>query len=98
MKAINEKFQEGLDSIVNSPGWIKIYSDAPIGAKEALELKFYYFAMKNKGTPITIEKLLELCRNKKNMLKKADYEYLSMFAKDPREKAFYAKCIAEATE
>ena len=27
MKAINEKFQEGLDSIVNSPGWIKIYNE-----------------------------------------------------------------------
>lgn len=54
--------------------------------------------MQNKGTPITIEELLELCRNKKNMLKKADYEYLSMFAKDPRYAAFLKRCIAEAKE
>ena len=41
MKAINERLQEGLDHFMKNKSWRAIYEDAPIGAKEELELNFW---------------------------------------------------------
>ncbi len=87
MKAINERLQEGLDHFMKNESWRSIYEDAPDGAKEELELQFYNSYMVDQGKRLSSEEYLEIGRGFKNKKKKADYKYLLMFAKDPREKA-----------
>ena len=98
MKARIPQFQEGLDFFCENESWAAIYNGAPDGEKEELELKFYAQWRDSIGKPLTEEeylKLGDLCVTPK---KKADWEYALMFAKDPRQVAFYRKCIAKATE
>ena len=98
MKARIPQFQEGLDFFCKNESWRGIYEAAPIGAKESLEIQFYCALRDKQGNPVQTEELLELSRNRKTHLKRADWKYLLMFAKDPRQVAFYKRCIAEATD
>ena len=98
MKARIPQFQEGLDKFYANEGWRDIYDAAPEGAKESLEFMFQNSLCANEGKALSPKELLSISRNRKTKLKKADWEYLLMFAKDPRQIAFYRKCIAKATE
>ena len=98
MKARIPQFQEGLDFVCQNEGWRKIYENAPDGAKEELELKFYDQWRNSIGQPLSEEDYLRLGDLCATPLKKADWEYELTFAKDPRHIAFIKKQIAEATE
>ena len=98
MKAINERLQEGLDHFMKNETWRAIYEDAPIGAKEELELNFYNSYKAGKGEKLSTEEILEIGRGFKNKKKKADYKYLLMFAKDPREKAALQRAMDACAE
>ena len=98
MKAINEKYQEGLDRFLKNESWRLIYDGAPDGAKESLELQFFISVMTENGKPISNEELLGLIRDRKTNLTKKDYEYLLPLAKDPRLRAAYEKCIKKFSE
>ena len=98
MKAINERLQEGLDYFIENDTWRAIYEDAPDGAKESLELQFYNSYKVGKGEELSTEEYLEIGRGFKNKKKKADYKYLLMFAKDPREKAALQRAMDACAE
>lgn len=98
MKARIPQFQEGLDFFCKNESWKGIYDAAPEGAKESLEVMFQNSLCEEEGTPLSAEELLKIARNRTKPLRKKDYEYLLMFAKDPRQAAFYKRCIAEATD
>ena len=98
MKAINERLQEGLDHFMKNKSWRSIYEDAPVGAKEELELKFYNSYKVGKGEVLSTEEYLEIGRGFKNKKKKADYKYLLMFAKDPRHKAALQRAMDACEE
>ena len=98
MKAINERLQEGLDHFMKNKSWRAIYEDAPIGAKEELELNFYNSYKAGKGEKLSTEEILEIGRGFKNKKKKADYKYMLMFAKDPREKAALQRAMDACAE
>ena len=98
MKAINERLQEGLDHFMKNETWRSIYEDAPIGATESLELKFYNSYKVGKGEELSTEEYLEIARGFKNKKKKADYKYLLMFAKDPRHKAALQRAMNACEE
>ena len=98
MKARIQQFQEGLDFFCKNESWKKIYEDAPDGAKEELELKFFDQWRESVGKPLSEEEYLEFGELCKTPMKKTDWEYELMFAKDPRQIAFLKKQIAEAAE
>ena len=98
MKAINERLQEGLDYFIENDTWRAIYEDAPDGAKEEFELQFYSSYKAGKGERLSTEEILEIGRGFKNKKKKADYKYLLMFAKDPREKAALQRAMDACAE
>ena len=98
MKAINERLQEGLDHFMKNKSWRAIYEDAPVGAKEELELQFYDSYMDDQGKELSTEEYLEIGRGFKNKKKKADYKYLLMFAKDPRHKAALQRAMDACEE
>ena len=98
MKAINERLQEGLDYFIENDTWRSIYEDAPVGAKEELELKFYNSYKAGKGEKLSTEEILEIGRGFKNKMTKVDYKYLLMFAKDPREKAALQRAMDACAE
>ena len=98
MKAINDLCQRGLDKFYANDGWKGIYDAAPEGAKESLEVMFQNSLCEEEGTPLSAEELLKIARNRTKPLRKKDYEYLLTFAKDPRQAAFYKRCVAEATD
>lgn len=98
MKAINERLQEGLNHFMKNETWRSIYEDAPDGAKESLELQFYNSYMVDQGKKLSAEEYLEIGRGFKNKKKKADYKYLLMFAKDPRQKAALQRAMDACEE
>ena len=98
MKAINERLQEGLDYFMENDTWRSIYEDAPVGAKEELELQFYNSYMADQGKRLSAEEYLEIGRGFKNKKKKADYKYMLMFAKDPRHKAALQRAMDACEE
>lgn len=98
MKARIPKFQESLDFFCKNESWKKIYEDAPNGAKEDLELKFYDQWRQSIGQPLNEDEYLKLGELCTTPLKKVDWEYELMFAKDPREVAFIKEQIATTSE
>ena len=98
MKARIPQFQEGLDFFCKNESWKKIYEGAPDGAKEELELKFFDQWRESVGKPLSEDEYLEFGELSKSPMKKADWEYELMFAKDQRQIAFLKKQIAEAGE
>ena len=98
MKALNEKYQEGLDHFLKNDGWKSIYENAPEGAKESLEFQFYNSFRVEQGKPVSNEETKELIRSRKTKMTKEDYEYLLPFAKDPRHRAAYERCIKNLDE
>lgn len=98
MKARIPQFQEGLDYVCKNESWKQIYENAPDGEKEQLELQFYDQWRESEGKPLGKDEYLKLGELCKTPLKKADWEYELMFAKDPRQIAFIKKQIANAQE
>ena len=98
MKAINERLQEGLNHFMENDTWRSIYEDAPDGAKEMFELQFYDSYMGDHGKELSTEEYLEIGRGFKNKMKKADYKYMLMFAKDTREKAALQRAMDACEE
>ena len=98
MKALNELCQRGLDRFYANESWKSIYDAAPEGAKAALEIRFQNSLCAEEGNPLSPEDILNLSRHRNIDMKKKDWEYLLMFAKDPRQIAFYKRCIAESAE
>jgi hypothetical protein len=93
MKALNEKCQEGLNHFMKNEGWKSIYVNAPDGAKESLEFQFYNSFRVEQGNPLSNDETKELIRSRNTKMTKEDYEYLLTFAKDPRHRAAYERCI-----
>ena len=54
--------------------------------------------MVDQGKRLSAEEYLEIGRGFKNKKKKADYKYLLMFAKDPREKAAIQRAMDACEE
>lgn len=98
MKARIPQFQEGLDFVCKNESWKKIYEGAPDGEKEQLELQFFDQWRESIGEPLDEDEYLkfgELCTTP---LKKCDWEYELIFAKDPRQVAFIKKQIENTAE
>lgn len=98
MKALNELCQRGLDRFYANESWKSIYDAAPEGAKTFFEIKFQNSLCAEEGNTLTPEEVLTIARHIKIEMKREDYKYLLMFAKDPRYAAFLKRCIAEAKE
>ena len=87
MKARIPEFQEALDSFCQNESWKGIYSNAPDGEKEMLELKFYDQWCDNNGKSLSEDEYLAKAKLCTTPMRKADWKYALMFVKDARQKA-----------
>ena len=94
MKARIKKFQATLNVFLKNDYWRMIYTNAPAGAKESLEVNFYT----SLHPGMTGDKLLELCKeiNFTDMTK-ADWEFLLETSGNSPASTFYRQQI-EACE
>ena len=95
MTARIPQFQEGLDFVCKNEGWRQIYENAPNGEKEQLELQFFDQWRESVGKPLSEDEYLKFGELCKTPMKKEDWEYELIYAKDPRQIAFIKKQISK---
>lgn len=90
MKAKFKMFQKALDEFMKNEYWRMVYTDAPDGAKEALEFRFY--AAENDG--IDGKKIIELCKELKlSEMTKEDLEYLYSISGNTPASSYFKEMI-----